>query len=293
MVIDLNSINQLDKMEYTRTSNRGSGILLQGTVFYSLDKQEWTEAGTFSWAKNDELKSFNFEANPKGRYVKISVSEPVGGAGSGRELYVYKVPGSKSYLQGDINSDGAIDGNDLTSFTNYVGLRKGDPGFEGYVSNGDVNNNGLIDAYDISVVATQLDGGVNENSAEKVAGSIALGTSKKSYNKGDIIDVTVKGINLKSVNALSFALPYNASVYEFLGIENLNLHKMENLTQDRLHSNKKKVLYPTFVNLGAQTPLEGTSDLFVIKFKVKQDTTFNLKSFNGILVDKELNRLKF
>lgn len=60
-------------------------------------------------------------------------------------------------MPGDINNDGKIDRNDLTSYINYTGLRKGDSDFEGYISNGDINKNGLIDAYDISVVATQLE----------------------------------------------------------------------------------------------------------------------------------------
>ena len=56
---------------------------------------------------------------------------------------------------------------------NYTGLRKGDADFEGYISKGDINKNGLIDAYDISVVASQLDGGVKTNdSTGKVSGTI-------------------------------------------------------------------------------------------------------------------------
>ncbi len=79
-----------------------------------------------------------------------------------------KVPGTESYLQGDINVDGKIDGNDLTSYTNYTGLRKGDSDFEGYISNGDINKNDLIDAYDISVVATRrLEGGVDNRGMER------------------------------------------------------------------------------------------------------------------------------
>ena len=89
------------------------------------------------------------------------------------------MPGTESYLQGDINADGKIDGNDLTSYTNYTGLRKGDSDFEGYISNGDINKNGLIDAYDISVVATQLEGGVDNRGTEKVDGTIEISTSKQ------------------------------------------------------------------------------------------------------------------
>ena len=114
------------------------------------------------------MKVFTFTERPTARYIKLSVTEGVGNYGSGRELYVFKVPGTESYLPGDINNDGKIDNNDLTSYTNYTGLRKGDGDFEGYISNGDINKNDLIDAYDISVVATQLEDGVDEsNETEK------------------------------------------------------------------------------------------------------------------------------
>ena len=103
----------------------------------------------------------------------------------------------------------------------------------------------------------------------------------------------VKGINLRSVNALSFALPYNQQDYEFVGVEPLNLKAMENLTYDRLHTNGTKALYPTFVNLGAKEALEGTNDLFILKLKAKRAVKFDLKAIDGVLVDKNLNTRKF
>lgn len=168
MIIDLRSVNQLDKFHYLSRKDGGNGTLLKGTVSYSMDKEHWTEAGAFEWNRKDEVKVFTFTERPTARYIKLSVTEGVGNYGSGRELYVFKVPGTESYLPGDINNDGKIDNNDLTSYTNYTGLRKGDGDFEGYISNGDINKNDLIDAYDISVVATQLEDGVDEsNETEK------------------------------------------------------------------------------------------------------------------------------
>ena len=71
------------------------------------------------------------------------------------------------------------------------------------------------------------------------------------------------------------------------------MKKMENLTNDRLHTSGVKALYPTFVNIGAQEVLEGSEDLFILKFKAKRDVKFNLKPIDGILVDKKLNTGKF
>lgn len=293
MIIDLKSINQLDKFHYLPRTGRGNGILLKGKVFYSNNKETWIEAGAFEWANNDEIKIFNFTAHPAARYLKIAVADGVGGFGSGRELYVFKVPGTESYLPGDINNDRLIDKNDLTSYINYTGLRKGDADFEGYISNGDINKNNLIDAYDISVVATQLEGGIKNAKIDKVAGKLEISTAKQVYNKDEIIEIKVKGINLKSVNALSFALPYNAQDYDFVSVQGVNVKQMDNLTNDRLHTNGDKVLYPTFVNIGNKEALNGTTDLFILKLKAKRKVQFGLKVSEGLLVDMNLNSVKF
>lgn len=55
---------------------------------------------------------------------------------------------------------------------NYTGLRRGDSDFD-YVSAGDINRNGLIDAYDISVVATQLEDGIENPGTDRVAGTLS------------------------------------------------------------------------------------------------------------------------
>ncbi|WP_221451850.1 TIM-barrel domain-containing protein [Pedobacter sp. AK013] len=293
MVIDLKTINQLDKFHYLPRNGRGNGNLLKGTVFYSNNKESWTTAGTFEWANNGDVKIFNFNGHPSARYIKIAVADGVGGFGSGRELYVFKVPGTESYLPGDINNDRLIDKNDLTSYINYTGLRKGDADFEGYISNGDINKNDLIDAYDVSVVATQLEGGVSDAKIDKIAGKLEISTAKQTYNKDEIVEIKVKGINLKAVNALSFALPYQAQDYDFISVQPLNTKQMDNLTNDRLHTNGAKVLYPTFVNIGNKDTLNETTDLFILKFKAKRKVQFGLKISEGLLVDKNLNSVKF
>jgi alpha-glucosidase (family GH31 glycosyl hydrolase)/acylphosphatase len=294
MLIDLKAINELEKLQYLPRTDAANGTLLAGTVYYSLDKQHWTKAGDFSWPKDNKTKAFDFAGKPLVRYVKLSISKAVGNFGSGREMYLFKVPGSETILQGDINSDKKIDKNDLTSYMNYTGLRQGDSDFEGYISKGDINNNGLIDAYDIAVVATQLDGGVKfGRSVETVAGKLTISANKQNYVKGEIVEIEVKGEELSAVNALSFALPYNAQDYEFIEVKQLNMAKMENLTYDRLHSNGKKSLYPTFVNLGNKATLQGSSPLFVIRLKAKRNLKFNLKAVDGLLVDKRLNSSGF
>lgn len=227
-----------------------------------------------------------FPGNPTARYIRLTIDEGVGGYGSGRQLYVYKVPGTESVLQGDINHDNRIDENDLTSYMNYTGLRRGDADFD-YVSAGDINQNGLIDAYDISVVTTQLDGGAAQRASDKAEGKLTLTPSRQTYAAGDELLITVSGQGLKCVNALSFALPYSTSEFEYLGIDPVGMKNMVNLTYDRLHTNGVKELFPCFANRGNEFLLED-GDLFVIKLRAKAAGKFHLQPADGLLVDRSL-----
>ena len=293
LIMDLKSVNHLDKMIYLPRTSGLNGMIQQATVFYSEDKVNWTAAGAVDWKADATDKTFVFSGQPVARYIKMTVTKAVGNFASGRELYVFKVPGTESFLPGDINNDRVVDSNDYTSYMNYNGLRLGDGDFEGYVSKGDVNKNNLIDAYDISNVATLLEGGISQSAIEKLTGKLTMTASKTSYNAGDTVVVTVKGADLKSVNALSFAIPYNKNEYDYVGIDQLNVKWMQNLTYDRLHTNGDKVVYPTFVNLGNEAPLEGNETLFVLKFKAKRAVKFNLQLQHGLLVDKNLNTIAF
>jgi hypothetical protein len=104
-----------------------------------------------------------------------------------------------------------------------------------------------------------------------------------------VIEVVVKGKDLKFVNALSFALPYDASLFEYVGVEMTGMKDMENMTYDRLHTNGKKALYPTFVNVGNHEVLTGSEKLFTIKLKALKDGKYSLKAQDGLLVDRKLN----
>jgi hypothetical protein len=92
-----------------------------------------------------EPKTFVFSDPPQAAYLKFEITAGKGDYSSGSELLVFKVPSSESYVPGDINHDGKIDRNDLTSYRNYTGLRTGDADFEGYISKGDIGwRRGLV-----------------------------------------------------------------------------------------------------------------------------------------------------
>lgn len=292
LIIDLKSINTLDRFDYLPRLDGGNGTLQKGEVFYSMDRTNWTSAGTFDWQGGD-VKHFTFTTQPVARYIKIAVSQAVGNFGYGRELYVFRVPGTDTFIPGDINNDKKIDHNDLTSYMNYTGLRKGDSDYEGYISKGDLNENGLIDAYDISAVGIELESGVSSRQIPPVAGSLVITPQKKTYRAGETVTLEVSGKGLRSVNAFSFALPYNPEELEYLGIDTPGIEAMKNMTNDRLHTNGVKALYPTFVNIGEQPYLEGDNQLLLIRFKAKKDYTYNLQPIDGMLVDKMMNAVTF
>lgn len=293
ITVDLKSVNILDKMQYLPRPDAGNGTILEGTIEVSMDRINWTGTQKIEWAKSSDVKELQFEGQPTARFVRLHITKAVGNFGSGYQMYFFRKPGSDWYIPGDINQDGRLDENDLTSYMNYTGLRQGDGDFEGYVSKGDLNGNGLIDVYDISAVAIELNSGVSSKKVPAVAGKVTIKADKQMYNAGDVASITVSGKGLVSVNGISMALPYNANDWEYVGIEPKGVSQMYNMTYDRLHTNGQKALYPTFVNLGEEKYAEGETDLFVIKMKAKKKERFNLKIQDGMIVDKYQNVVKF
>ena len=292
IVIDLRSINILDKMQYMPRPDGGNGTILKASYEVSMDRMNWSAPVALDWARSGDVKEVVFKDAPKARFVRIKVTEALGNFGSGHELYIFRQPDSEYYIPGDINLDGKLDENDLTSYMNYTGLRKGDGDFD-YVSKGDLNGNGLLDAYDIMAVAVALNDGVSPRKTAPVAGEVSIKADKAQYNAGDIANITISGKGLQSVNGLSLALPYNAQDWEYVGVEAPALAGMYNMTYDRLHTNGDKVLYPTFANLGEKQNIKGDTTLMVVKMKSKKKQKFTLKHTDGMLVDKQQNVAKF
>ena len=68
----------------------------------------------------------------------------------------------------------------------------------------------------------------------------------------------------------AFALPYDPQALEYVGTEMTGMKEMRNLTNDRLHTNGTKALYPTFVNIGEKALPGRDAELMTIKFKAKR-----------------------
>ena len=285
MLIDLHSVNTLHKMHYLPRNNGYNGIITSGSVAVSINKEQWTDCGTFRWERDAIIKEINLNGK-QARYIRLNVSSAYGDFGSGQDIYIFRQPGSSSYIPGDINNDGVLDENDLISYMNYTGLRQGDGDFEGYVSNGDINGNGLIDAYDISNAAV----GMMPKSVSKsiLAGVISVETNKATYKVGEEVVVTVKGGGLSDVNAFSLALPYSDTQLQYLSTEALGAKSLRNFTRDRLHTNGQKGLYVTFVGVGEAEPLSGDQTLCTVRFKAKTTGPVKIEARDIILVDRQL-----
>ena len=168
-----------------------------------------------------------------------------------------------------------MDGNDLTSYMNYTGLRSVDSDFD-YVSDGDIDGNGLIDAYDISAVAVRLEGGIDTEywmrEFHRTAGDTLSGSLRVELSEirktGDTLIVSVYGDSLKAVNALSLALSYDPAAMEYLGVDAPGLLRMDNLTRDRLHTDGTRAVYPTFVNIGDKPLVSGDGLLLRVSFRL-------------------------
>ena len=291
MEIDLGGVNVLDKLEYLPREDGGNGTLLQGTISYSADRKAWSEPIAFNWAPDGTVKTITFDGKSSARYMKMDITAARGAFGSGREMYVFKVPGTETILQGDINHDNRVDMDDFTSYMNYTGLRAGDSDFDGYIIGGDINKNGLIDAYDISTVGITVHGGVNTQGMGTLSGELSL-VAPKSIREGEEVKVVISGNGLSEVNAWSVALPYDAEQLMYVRTTAVGTGEMENLTYDRLHTNKQKALYPTFVNTGNKGTISGNGNLVEITFVARKSGELNLEMKDVMLVDKKLNTIE-
>ena len=288
ITMDLHATVTLDKMQYVPRANAGNGNILTADIFTSKDGKTWLPAGTQQWQRTAAKKDVAFTTQPQARYIRMDVKQAVGDFGSGAEVYVFRLPDTKVLIPGDVNQDGKIDENDLTSYMNYTGLKKGDSDFDGYISNGDINGNGLIDAYDISNVATLLEGGIVHQDDRQPQGTVSYAYNKASYQAGDEVVVTVKGSGLQAVNAISLVMPYDLKTMQYSRTEAVALKGMRNMTYDRHHTDGSQVLYPTFVNIGEQPTIEGNVTLFTLHFKANKAFRAPKSNVKGLLVSRSL-----
>jgi LPXTG-motif cell wall-anchored protein len=276
--------------------NAGNGSVKRAEIYSSLDGVNYqkvfsnaSDSGNAAWTTDGQVKIIGFDAPIKARYFKIVTKESVGNFLTMREFRPYMVDGSKGQLVGDWNNGGTIEEGDLTFLQNYTGLSSVDADWD-YVSMADLNFNNVIDAYDISYVASQLEGGIVPTEGGNVAGEIMLVPNKTSISAGETFTVDVVGTGLTDVNAFSAEVPLDSSKYEFIKTEGaVSTASMKNFSKIRVHSDNSQDLYTVFTNIGDNVRLNGTDTLATITLKAKSDINFDLALSDALVVDSNLN----
>ena len=102
---DLGAVYTLDKLEYVPRSDAGNGTLLRGSVSTSADGVNWSAPLPFNWERSAKSKVLPL-GGVQAAFVRVHVDSATGGFGSGRELYVFRVPGTSAFRKGVFNDKG-------------------------------------------------------------------------------------------------------------------------------------------------------------------------------------------
>ncbi|HFU4450797.1 TPA: discoidin domain-containing protein [Streptococcus suis] len=288
--MDLGGTYEVDRIEYYPRNDVGSnGRITKAYFEVSEDGVNWTTDSYYSvWANDNKTKTYKF-AVPRVRYIRMHIAEGVNNFVSGEELLVFKKPGSRMLIPGDISNDGRISDDDKTSFLNYSGLRTEDSDF-GYISHADSNKNGLIDAYDISVAAVQLEGGIAAPSQSNPAGRTYLTADKLDLTAGQTTTIRLMATDLEAVNALTSTVMIDGSQFEVVGQVTANqsfTKEAENFSYVRTRGNQSNIVF-SFVNFGDKPQLTGSGEIGRITLRALKDGQLDLTLQDGILVSNNL-----
>ena len=291
LTFDLGRAYKLDKMEYYPRTDAGNGTILQGDIQYSIDGVNWKPTdNAFQWSADNEMKTIDL-STLEARYVRVNVNQAVGDFVSGNEMLFYHQDGDEGYVVGDITNDGLINENDLTSFRNYAGLKRGDSDFEGYVERADSNKNDAIDAYDIYLVTHQM----NQSKLYPIRqayGSLEWVTSQEEAKAGDEVKVVLRGNGLKNVQAINATYTIDGDRYEVVNDQvntNNALADMNNFSRVRSHSDNTRTVNAILVNDGGSQPIDAEKiDIISFTLRVKKDGPVDLSLEDPMLIGSNL-----
>lgn len=294
-IIDMQKAYTIEKLDLLFRKN-GNGSVKRAEIYSSLDGVNYEKvfsnaqgSNVPAWATDGEVKTINFNKPIKARYFKVVTKESVGNFMAMREFRPYKVDGTNGQVVGDWNNSGTIEEGDLVFLENYAGLTTADADW-GYVSMADLNNNGLIDAYDISYVASKLEGGVKPSEGVELEGEVMLVPSKQELVAGETFTVDVVGTGLSDINAFSVEIPLDASKYEYVKTEGtIATSGMKNLSKVRVHTDNTQHAYVNFTNIGDNVKVSGTDTIARVTLKAKQNISWDMEASHALLVDSKLN----
>ncbi|MBJ8350048.1 discoidin domain-containing protein [Streptococcus zalophi] len=290
ITMDLGGVYQVDYLEYhPRTDGGSNGIITRIFFETSEDGKNWTRDEFYTnWARNSQVKTYRFTA-PKARYVRANIAAGYNNFVSGEEILIFKKPGTRMEIVGDINRDGKISEDDKTSFLNYTGLRTVDSDFD-YIKHVDVNNNGLIDAQDISVIAVQLEGGVQTPATQAPSGRIFLEADKLEVGAGEQVKVRLIADNLDNTNALTSIFQFDNTKYRLVSNSVTPtdfIKQSENFSRVRARDEKTDVVF-SFVNFGQKEAMSGSGEIAYITLEALKDVYLDESTLDTVLVANNL-----
>ena len=236
----------------------------------SLDGVHWSEAKTYKWAVNKDMKLMD-KLDCGARYIRFTPLKALGNFFSASEIKVYKKENTGAFAVGSTNKAEAVTDADYTNMKNYLGVCEKDKLFADQIKSryGDINMNNIYDVYDYAFTMFQLDGGTKKT--DSVSGEAKLLASSDSVKKGETFTIDVYAQNVAGLNAFGQVINYDNSKVQYVSCEvSPLLAQMENLTANKEYDDRAYVNL-AFANRGDKELYAGSDVLATITMKAKEN----------------------
>ena len=269
LTVDYGKAYEIDKIEYYPRDDAGNGTVEEMKLETSLDGVHWSEAKTYKWAVNKDMKLMD-KLDCGARYIRFTPLKALGNFFSASEIKVYKKENTGAFAVGSTNKAEAVTDADYTNMKNYLGVCEKDKLFADQIkSRYDINMNNIYDVYDYAFTMFQLDGGTKKT--DSVSGEAMLLASSDSVKKGETFTIDVYAQNVAGLNAFGQVINYDNSKVQYVSCEvSPLLAQMENLTANKEYDDRAYVNL-AFANRGDKELYAGSDVLATITMKAKEN----------------------
>ena len=270
LTVDYGKAYEIDKIEYYPRDDAGNGTVEEMKLETSLDGVHWSEAKTYKWAVNKDMKLMD-KLDCGARYIRFTPLKALGNFFSASEIKVYKKENTGAFAVGSTNKAEAVTDADYTNMKNYLGVCEKDKLFADQIKSryGDINMNNIYDVYDYAFTMFQLDGGTKKT--DSVSGEAMLLASSDSVKKGETFTIDVYAQNVAGLNAFGQVINYDNSKVQYVSCEvSPLLAQMENLTANKEYDDRAYVNL-AFANRGDKELYAGSDVLATITMKAKEN----------------------
>lgn len=288
VVIDMKYIYDIESVIYVPRQDLSNGTPNLLDIEISKDGKTWVSVKSDYVPKFDKLDTINFmlgdniklDQDVYARYIRITNKKSVGSFFTAQEIMPIMKEGTVGSTTGASNvrlHKDDLSEQDLVPLRNYNGFEDPDTNFVQQVSRADMNYDGVIDGFDIAYVSSQLDGGIIPEEEDKIQGNVVLKSNAVEVKKGEKFTLTLEGIGLYDVNAISGKIPFDTSKFKFISVESAYAtYHMLNYSTPRLHDDGTTDIYLAFANQGEKNRIYGDKLLATITVEALVDTTNDL-----------------